>query len=684
MIVDRWLLTIIYILLMNNRLIFCFLVLMCLGCADVMWGASTTYVFNSLKWGSMVGSVKCDGKSDGWISDADASEYNAGRTDAAGLLYSKGVGVKTGTSGAGATSVIDFKKVRKVIVNFCQNASKGKGQICVSVGGSDALTIPVTRPETSGAGVYNRDVELDVEELSGKIRFWVDCTENGIYINSITIKADNGSPNNPDVSSKVFRLVTDASTLNDGDKVIFGVAKEGVNKMMGLYDDMNSKNNIYAISASYGADRQTINAKEEGIYTLEKVDGGWAFVDYYGWYLVASGGNPNRSNNNYLTVWDNYVSENYGDYGVWDVSITQNGEATVKSKGNSRSNIIQYNPNLNNNKPLFACYESASYTPIALYRMQEDVDDGTPMITANFVDFGTQLLGEEGNVSGQKTIEVAGMNLTDDINASLKLGKWFSLSKNVLDRDGEQLTVGFSADECGEYCDTLVLTSGETKCEVSVLLKVARRISIAEAKTLGNLSMCYLNNVSVTKKYNRYIFVKDETGAMMIYDAGNEYGQGLKNGNVLTGVSGYMKDYYGNPELMPTSQFGVEEGPEIEPEEVSTLSADDVCRYVRLRAVESTADGKGFLLANGEEIPYYDIFNYVGDWKYYGVNDVEGIVYFYDKIVLCPTEINEATGIENVNGQQSAVNGIFNLAGQRVGEDYRGVVIKSGKKSLKQ
>ena len=93
----------------------------------------TTYTFTSVSWGSKVGSTVCDGTTDGWVSDKDASDYSSGYTDAQGRPYSKGVSVKTGTTGAGATSVLEFADVRRVTFNFCQNASKGRGVIYVQV-----------------------------------------------------------------------------------------------------------------------------------------------------------------------------------------------------------------------------------------------------------------------------------------------------------------------------------------------------------------------------------------------------------------------------------------------------------------------------------------------------------------------------------------------------------------------
>ena len=139
----------------------------------------TTYTFTSLKWASKVEATPCDGVSDGWISDKDASDYNAGRTYADGSLHMAGVSVKTGTSGAGATSVQSFEEVRQISFNFCQNASKGKGTINVQIGENEPQIITIHKPAVSGTGDLNRDsvIAFDTPQ-TGKIKFWVNCTEN--------------------------------------------------------------------------------------------------------------------------------------------------------------------------------------------------------------------------------------------------------------------------------------------------------------------------------------------------------------------------------------------------------------------------------------------------------------------------------------------------------------------------
>ena len=339
---------------------------------------STTYTFVSLDWKSKIGTVNLDGKTDGWVSDKNATDYAAGREDAQGRLYSQGVGVKTGTSGAGATSVLEFTNVTRIIVNYCQNSSKGKGAINMQIGDGDLQSYSISKPTVSGQGVYNRDTTFNFNGETGQVRFSVDCTENGIYINTITIIADNGSIHNPEIGEDVMWVVVNPDELQSGDMVMFGVSLPDVNLAMGYFDVEKSRNNIRAVKATYSKDRTLVNRiGDEYEYMVERIDDRVAFLDAWGYYLVASGGNPNRSNNNYLTVWDKYTSDSYGDYGLWTISIDDNWAATIKSTGWSRSNTIMYNPNKTAGTDIFACYaDTASYTLPVIYKLHGEVATG--------------------------------------------------------------------------------------------------------------------------------------------------------------------------------------------------------------------------------------------------------------------------------------------------------------------
>ena len=565
----------------------------------------TTYTFTSLKWASKVDATTCDGKTDGWISDKDASEYNAGRLDSEERLYSCGVGVKTGTTGAGATSVQSFTDVRRITFNFCQNSSKGKGIIYVQVGENDPDSIVVTKPKKSGEGVYNRDSIVSfTTPQSGKIKFWVKCTENGIYINTISILSASGGSSV--FTTDTYQLVTDVAQLQDSDQVIFGVYKEGVNYIMGYYDEWESVNNIHAIKGYYSADRSQVAPDERAIYTLRIADlngqNAYIFQDelrYEEAYLVASGGQTK----NRLAIWTDVVSEqNYGNYGYWDITIENGGEAVITNLGTSKAKIIQYNAS--NNPTLFACYADRSQTPVCLYRRVEAIGD-IAAIVAPMVNFGTTI-----KTSGERTIQVNANRLTEDIRVTHTNPDIFSISSELLDRDGEELTVSYEASEAGHYIDTLIFTAGEIQTQALVLLTVEHTKSVKEAVQSVDHAVVYLNDVVVTKKYDNYIYVRDETGSMLLFDRGDgvtgkRYGADLKAGDPLSGVVGRFINYYGVPEISPTEQFKVGQNEEVLPEQAgATIDSADVCRYMVLDSAvvngwtELTYKGKNYAVEN--------------------------------------------------------------------------------------
>lgn len=549
----------------------------------------TTYRFVSKEWKSEMNATTCDGKTDGWVCDKAAYEYSEGYKDAQDRIYSRGVSVKTSTSGAGATSIVAFEEVDAIEINFCQNASKGKGSIYVQIGNHAVHELVINRPPKS-MGQYNRDTTiLLTTPETGQIRFWVNCTENSITINTLTIY--NGGSTSGTPTEGGFQLVTDVNQLKDNDEIIIGVHKPGVDYIMGYYDEYKSQNNIHAIHGKYSEDRMQVAANDDAIYTLHRteLDGNIVFyiednIRYESAYLVASGGKTK----NKLTLWDKlYDSGTYGNYGYWDISIAYDGQASIMNLGNSLGKYLQYNAS--NSPTLFSCYAEQSQTPVAIYRRVEPLGD-TMAIIAPMTNFGSVLLHGQP-VTSQRTITINGHRLNEDISAHLKQGCSFQLSTNSISKNGGKLTISYQVEEAGNYIDTLVLTSGEIRCEALVLLHAIAPMTISQAVQLDEYETVYLDSVVVTKKFDSYIFIRDTTGSMLIYDTGDgtghRYGAGLSNGHVLRKVVGRYSNYYGVPELLPTEAWQVENKTvECLPEEL-TISIDsaDVCRYVRINHV---------------------------------------------------------------------------------------------------
>ena len=631
-----------------------FAILMAVGFTPVFAGV-TTYTFTSAKWASKVDAAVCDGKTDGWVCDKEASDYSAGYTNAEGLPYSKGVSVKTSTSGAGATSVLEFEEVRRITFNFCQNSSKGRGTINVQVGDNEPQIITVNKPATSGSGVYLRDsVFTFATPQSGKIRFWVTCTENAININSISIRSATGGSSV--FTMDTYQLVTDVNQLEDSDQVIFGVFKDGVNYIMGYYDEWESVNNIHAIKGHYSADRSMVEPDESAIYTLRiaELEGETAYIfqdelRYEEAYLVASGGQTK----NRLALWTDVVSDkSYGNYGFWSIAIENGGEAVITNLGKSKAKIIQYNAS--NNPTLFACYADRSQTPVCLYRRVPAMGDVAAII-APLVNFGTTI-----KTTDSRTIDINANKLTEDITASFKHGGIFSLSSTLLDRDGDQLTISYADVAPGHYVDTLVLRSGETRTEVAVLLNMQRQVAIAEAVEAEDHAVVYLKDVVVTKKYDNYIYIRDETGSMLLFDRGDgitgkRYGANLKAGDPLSGVTGRFINYFGVPEIAPSEQFNVGANQEIAPEQAGDrIDSADVCRYMVLDSAvvnswtSLTYKGKEYAVNNKFKLAYFD--------KEIPTRTFVIVSYDYDVVTLyiIAQERYDSEGIDDTGAEQKA------------------------------
>ena len=693
-----------------------------------LFATSTTYTFTNQTWSSKVGTISCDGTTDGWTNIMPAKEFWAGQGAKVNVKSSDYDGE------AKTESVISFENVRKVIVHYCTNSKKGAGSISVLI---DDTTM-TANPTTEG-GTTVRDMVFELQkERTGKITLDVKCTTNAIFINGITIKADNGS--GEEFSAKVYHLVTDVAQLKDSDIIMIGIADGKTNKVLGYFDESISKNNIHAVSAKYSDNREYVNGIEDVSYVLRTATSEKGQKACYTIYdpfaeafVVASGGKTKNA----LRIWDKaYDPNTYGDYGYWDIQVAANGEATIMCLGNSLGKYIQYNPTFN----LFGAYQEMKMTPVSIYRQEEAKDLTKPLIVVPLANFGTEVMRTETELNGSKTIEVKANKLTENMTATLKEGTTFSLSTTTLDRDGDKLTILYHVTAPGKYIDTLTIANKDTSAQVLVHLNVAKELTIAEAVTSGDFEYIYLNPVTVTKKYDRMVYVRDATGAMMLYDEGPDNARFAKDmvlGNVLNKVEGKFQNYWGVPELhlMAKPDFNKNKTIECLPDTMTVVAdSADVCRYIyydsvaivygKLEDLEGTTidwpavevQGNTLLLSEFFTLPDKSesmaiIENRIKEGnKYY--YDVEGIVsYDYDDVVLYPTMItlretpdpedpdpddpdpedpdpddpdpeDPDEAIDNLTTDSERVSDCYNILGQRVDGNYRGVIILKGQKRL--
>lgn len=188
---------------------------------------------------------------------------------------------------------------------------------------------------TTNNGTYEKSIDLTGKTLkfeSGKI--------SKFTVNGFTKKE----------SDEVYTLVTDASTLKIGDKIIIAAATAD----FAISTTQNSNNRAQA--AVTKTNNTIVNpGADVQLFTLEtgtKV-GTYAFNTGSGYIYAAS------SSKNYLKT-----QQTKNDNGSWTISCTAEGVATITAQGNNTRNLLKYN--IGNNPSLFSCYEKGQ-SDVAIY-----------------------------------------------------------------------------------------------------------------------------------------------------------------------------------------------------------------------------------------------------------------------------------------------------------------------------
>ena len=152
------------------------------------------------------------------------------------------------------------------------------------------------------------------------------------------------------VVEKAWTLVTDASVLNVGDKII--IAAKGNNLAMSTTQNSNNRGQV-AVTKS-GNTLTFTTAVQEIILEAGTKTGTFAFNVGSSNYLYAA-----SSSSNHLKT----GSKN--DNASWKVEIASTGVATIKSQGTNTRNWMRHN----STNGLFACYASGQ-NDICIYRYQ--------------------------------------------------------------------------------------------------------------------------------------------------------------------------------------------------------------------------------------------------------------------------------------------------------------------------
>lgn len=153
-----------------------------------------------------------------------------------------------------------------------------------------------------------------------------------------------------------YQLVTSTAGLVSGDKYL--IVAQGNSKALSTTQNDNNRG---VVDVTFATDKKdNISTEPSGACVLElraQEGGTWAFYDSSkNGYLYAA-----SSSKNHLKT-----QTTLNDNGKATVTIASDGgAASIIFQGSNTHNVLQYN--YNNGSPIFACYGSASQSPVYLY-----------------------------------------------------------------------------------------------------------------------------------------------------------------------------------------------------------------------------------------------------------------------------------------------------------------------------
>ena len=280
---------------------------------------------------------------------------------------------------------------------------------------------------------------------------------------------------------------------------------------------------------------------------------------------------------------------------------------------NVHNNENGVNKNLRNNTTYgFACYATGTGGALSLYKYTEGVISA-PTITGELEFVGSTQVSITAS-AGDIYYTTDGTTPTTSSN---KYTAPFTINATT--------TVKAIAHKDG--ISSSVAEKKFTKREL---------LSVADAMALGEDEVAYLNQFEVVKviKDNGYIFIKDATGAGLIYDKDNAKSMELLvEGASVSGFIGTKDLYYKHPQLTPNvaySDLVVTGSGTAVATEISELKEADLNKYVVLKGVtfatatnissHPTNNGIKYRAQFGSSYQFevgtsYDIYGFVGKYN---------------------------------------------------------------------
>lgn len=327
----------------------------------------------------------------------------------------------------------------------------------------------------------------------------------------------------------VFELVTDDSSLAEGDVIILAYIREdGAAKAMGITQNTNNRS---AEDATINDDGTITPGSTVQQITLED---GFYFNVGDGYLYAAS------SNSNYLRT-----QADKDDNAKAAITIDEDGNATIVFQGSNKIKTIGFNPNAGNN--IFSCYKNPSALP-RIYR--KIVDSEAVSLTIGATGYATLYYGDKNLVVPEGVeaytyavkegkLEESWMYGHDEVIPAAtgvvlkaEAGKYiFNVTTDEGDVDSDNMLKGSDVDEetTGEGCKFYMLSMNADKDPQSVGFYYAKGCANGEA-FVNKAHKAYL---AVPESMAAKAYMLNGTDAIESVEAESN---GMKNVYTLSGI----------------------------------------------------------------------------------------------------------------------------------------------------
>lgn len=230
----------------------------------------------------------------------------------------------------------------------------------------------------------------------------------------------------------------------------------------------------------------------------------------------------------------------------------------------------------------------------------------------------------------------------------------------------------------------LIWKKGTTQPEVT---PTAANIAAFKALGVGKEAILTLTNAQVQYVGTNDMYIVDATGGIDIYKSDLKY----TAGQILNGTITATYDVFNKlPQLINITEnkLTATDGT-VTPVEMSVEDAalaENACKLIKITNVKAVKIGNNYYTDENKTIQFYDKFklNYTVDTEkecdYTGI-----IIPFNAQMELAPTVTPVTSNINGITIDDADANApVYNLAGQKVSESYKGVVIKAGKKFVQK